>query len=325
MENDMKDGSVEDIAIIGTGTMGAMIAVSMAVAGIRVRLYSNDPASVEQGFQSIGRALDAMVSVGVMDVRRCRAARALIDFSTTLHEAVVGADIVVEAVPEQRDIKAAVFDNLSMVTGPQTVVWSNTSSLDVFALAPIALHPRLIVAHWFHPAHILPLVEVVPGPDTASDTVDMTVATLDKIGKVPVVMNGFIAGFVINRLLRALGREAFYLVDNGYISSKDLDLAVRASIAPRMLLLGVMQRYDFTDLRISASNLQNPDFIDAPEDKAPRSLMEHIKRGEYGVKSGRGFYDYGSMTEQEILKTYEDRLWDVMKKAVDLQGGRRAI
>lgn len=307
------EGQLADpVAIIGTGTMGAMIGLALARARLPVRLWSNDPGSIDRAKLAIAASLDVMERKGVIDADQRRAVLDHIEWPQSMADAVSGAGIVLEAVPEKRDIKSAVFSDLERLIDPQTLVWSNTSSLDVFALAPPALQDRLLIAHWFHPAHILPLVEVVRGPQTSESAVTATMDLLRSVGKTPVLIKSYVAGFVINRLLRALGREAFHLIDNDYISVGDLDLAVKASIAPRMQLLGVMQRYDFTDLRISAANLENPEFIDAPVNARPASLIAHIDRGEFGVKSGRGFYDYGGKTEVEILTRFEADLWDVM-------------
>src|SRR3546814_2241622 len=105
---------------------------------------------------------------------------------------------------------------------------------------------------------------------------------LANMGKTPVMLDRYVPGFIINRLLRALGREAFYLIDNGYITAEQLDMAVKGSLAPRMLALGVMQRYDFTGLDLSAQNFKNDKFVDAPVDLAPRTLLAHVEKGELG-------------------------------------------
>ncbi len=169
---------------------------------------------------------------------------------------------------------------------------SNTSYLDIFAVTPARRLARTIIAHWFAPPQIVPLVEVVKGAATSQETVDLVVALLEKVGRVPIVMEKFVPGFCVNRFLRIIGREVFFLLDNGYMTAEQLDLAVKASIIPRAMVLGFVQRYDFTGLDLSLNNLQNSDFLEPPIDNSPSSLVEHVENGELGVKSGKGFFDY---------------------------------
>ena len=131
-------------------------------------------------------------------------------------------------------------------------------------------------------------------------------------------MEKFVPGFCVNRLLRIIGREVFFLLDNGYMTPEELDLAVKASIIPRAMVLGFAQRYDFTGLDLSLTNLQNPDFVEPPLDNAPRTLVEHVEKGELGVKSGKGFFDYSDRRLEEVLRARDAALIDVFAGARDL-------
>jgi 3-hydroxybutyryl-CoA dehydrogenase len=126
-------------------------------------------------------------------------------------------------------------------------------------------------------------------------------------------MQKFVPGFAINRMLRILGRETFFLLDNGYITADQLDLAVKASLAPRMMVLGLVQRYDFTGLDLSARNLENPGFLEPPLDNRPKSLFDLVEKGHFGVKTGRGFYDYSDRKLEDVLKERDDKLLKVLK------------
>ena len=147
---------------------------------------------------------------------------------------------------------------------------------------------------------------------------DFVVELLKKVDRVPTVMEKFVPGFCINRFLRIIGREVFFLLDNGYMTADQLDLAVKASIIPRAMVLGFVQRYDFTGLDLSYGNLQNKAFIEAPIDNAPRSLVERVERGELGVKSGKGFFDYSDRPLEEVLKERDAALIEVFAVAKDL-------
>ena len=173
--------------------------------------------------------------------------------------------------------------------------------------------PNAIIAHWFAPPHIIPLVEVVKGPESSDAVVEAVMEILQAMGKTPVLIEKYVPGFVINRILRILGRETFFLLDNGYITPEQLDLAVKASIAPRMMLLGLVQRYDFTGLDLSAKNLENPDYLEPPMDNRPRGLFELVEKGHLGVKTRKGFFDYTDQTLEETLKKRDDYLLKILK------------
>jgi 3-hydroxybutyryl-CoA dehydrogenase len=118
--------------------------------------------------------------------------------------------------------------------------------------------------------------------------------------------------------LRAIGREVFFLLDNGYMTAEQLDVAVKASIIPRAMVLGFVQRYDFTGLDLAYSNLQNEAFVEAPADTAPRSLVKRVERGELGVKTGRGFFDYQGRSLEEVLRERDSAMLDVFGDMKDL-------
>lgn len=313
------------VAVLGAGTMGAGIAQVFATHGWEVTLCDLSQQHLQKAIESIRGNLQVMQTAGLAQESDVPVLLGRIAPETQMDRAVATAQIVVEAVSESKQIKALVFDTVFRHAPSDAVVWSNTSTLDVFALAPEALRPRLLIAHWFAPPHILPLVEVVRGDDTLDEVVEQGLAELKRLGKAPVLMDRYVPGFVINRLLRALGREALYLIDNGYITAERLDQAVRTSLAPRMLVLGVMQRYDFTGLDLSAKNLENADFLDAPVDLKPRSLFDHVQAGELGVKSGKGFYDYAGMTPIEATNLRDALLWQVVTQCESLIMAERGV
>jgi 3-hydroxybutyryl-CoA dehydrogenase len=148
----------------------------------------------------------------------------------------------------------------------------------------------------------------VRGEKTSAETVAVVVELLEGLGKTPVVMDRFVPGFCVNRLLRSIGREVFFLLDNGYLTPEQLDTAVKASLVPRALVLGFVQRYDFTGLDLSLANLANPDYVEPARDDAPRSLVERVERGELGVKTGKGFFDYGGRELEDVLAERDEAL-----------------
>jgi 3-hydroxybutyryl-CoA dehydrogenase len=236
----------------------------------------------------------------------------------SLEEAGTGASLVIESIAENMDAKRACFTELDGACPDETIFTSNTSYLNIYEVVPERRLPRTVVAHWFAPPQIIPLVEVVKGPQTSAETVDVVVELLKKVDRVPTVMEKFVPGFCINRFLRIIGREVFFLLDNGYMTADQLDLAVKASIIPRAMVLGFVQRYDFTGLDLSLNNLKNSDFLEPPIDNSPSSLVEHVEKGENGVKSGKGFFDYSDRDLREVLRARDDALIEIFSQAKDL-------
>lgn len=302
---------IKNIAVFGAGTMGPGIAQTFAQHGYQVWLYSRRQETLARARSVIHASLDLLVNRGIITPEQKEVTWQCLRVTDSMVEAGRTADLVVETIVEDREAKKELFEQLDNICPAGTIFTSNTSSLDVFSISPRA--PLTVVAHWFAPPHIIPLVEVVREKSTADATVQTVVDLLKRVGKVPVVMQRFVPGFAINRLLRALGREIFYLLDSGVISAADLDLAVKASIAPRMMVLGVVQRYDFTGLDLSARNLENPDFSEAPENKRPASLFKLVEAGHLGVKTGKGFYDYGDRPLVDILRERDERLLRVLQ------------
>ena len=311
----MKLPDIKLITIVGAGVMGPGIALSFARHGYCVRVCDQRPEALSAARSLLRTNLEMLVRHGLEEDARIAEIEGLITFTPSLEQAAGDADFVTECVTENREVKQSVFHCLDKLCHPGTIFASNTSYLNVFRLVPENRLPNTIVTHWFAPPHVLPLIEVVRESETSPETVAVTLELLKGIGKTPVLMNKFVPGFAINRIQRIIGREVFFLLDNGYITPEQLDLAVKASIAPRMMLLGLVQRYDFTGLDLSANNLKNEEFIEPPLDNRPKSLFDKVKQGDFGVKSGRGFYDYGDRSPASVYAELNDALVKILKNS----------
>lgn len=312
----MNQNEIKKIAVVGLGTMGPGIMQSFAQAGFDVTGF-DVCADAEGKCRNVLKSIfETLEDVAMITDSETTAAMERMSFSGSLADAVENADIVIEAVSEDDEVKRSVYEQIDDVVSSDCYIWSNTSTMDIFKLLPEQRLAKSLIVHWFAPPHIIPLVEIVKGPVPDSETVEFATSLLKKLEKIPIVVEKFIPGFVINRILRSLGREAFYLLDNNYISAQNLDLAVKASIAPRMMILGLIQRYDFTGLDLSARNLMDENFFDPPVDNKPIALHDKIKKGDLGVKSGKGFYDYSERPLHEVYKERDLYLLKIMK---DLQ------
>jgi 3-hydroxybutyryl-CoA dehydrogenase len=304
---------IQNFAVIGAGTMGPGIALVLSQHGYHVKLYSRRQETRDKATSVMKTSLATMTELGLLKQEEIEPILGRVVLTGSLKEAASDAHIICETVAERRDIKRELFERLDKICPPETIFTSNTSSLNIFELVPETRLPNTLIVHFFAPPHIVPLVEVVRGEKTRSEVMDLMMELLKKAGRTPVRMEKFISGFVINRLYRALGREAFFLIDNGYVTADQLDLAAKVVLAPRMMLLGVIQRYDFTGLDISWNNLQNPDFVDPPIDNQPKTLKELTDKGHLGVKTGKGFFDYSGKKLTDILKERDKKLIRVMQ------------
>ncbi len=304
----------KEIAIIGLGTMGAIIAQFFAQNGYQVRGFDTNENAIQAAHKIIKTNLAVTDQNERVDNSKIERILSRIRYSKSIPEAVENVDIVIEAVYENKEVKEKVYQEIDTQLPANSKILSNTSTLNIFPLIPERRAEHSIIAHWFAPPHIIPLVEVVKGEQTSEKTVKLTMDLMKSLNKTPVLIEKYIPGFVINRILRILGREAFFLIENGIITPEQLDLAIKSSIAPRMMVLGLIQRYDFTGLDLSARNLQDKEFFDPPIDNEPEPLFSRVKNGDLGVKTGRGFYDYSDRKIEEILKERDKYLTKVLKE-----------
>jgi 3-hydroxybutyryl-CoA dehydrogenase len=299
----VKVEDVKKVAIFGAGTMGPGLVQVFAAAGYDVAVYSRKAETLEKAMSVLRTNLATFVEQGLLAESAVPGVLARITPTQSVEEAGTDADLVIESIAEKMDAKKELYEALDAVCPSRTIFTSNTSYLNIFEAMP---------------AHIVPLVEVVKGPETAQATVDFVVELLKKVDRVPTVLEKFVPGFCINRFLRIIGREIFFLLDNGYMTAEQLDLAVKASIIPRAMVLGFVQRYDFTGIDLSYGNLQNKDFVEAPIDNQPKSLVELIDKGELGVKSGKGFFDYSDRPLEQVLRERDAAMIKVFEDVKDL-------
>jgi len=300
--------TTQQVMVLGAGTMGHGLALLAAKAGQPVFLVDTDPAALEKAQHLIRSQLEWLQQEDELGSESPQQVLDRIQPLRDFREAAAACDLILEAVSEDEKVKAGLFQSLAPRISSHCVVASNTSYLDVFSIAPEDILPRLAIAHFYAPPYLIPLVEVVGGVKTAADVVPRLMTVLDRMGQRPVTMRRFIPGYIVNRLQRALGREIFYLLDNGYAGPEEIDEAVQASLGLRLPVLGVVRRYDFTGLDISLKFLENPSIHPAGEDTIPRSLKACVAAGNLGVKTGQGFYPYEGRSTAEILQERDRRL-----------------
>ena len=283
---------IERVAVIGAGLMGHGIALEFAVGGRQVAITDASAAALEQGVANMRRGAATLANLELAPRGACDTALQRVTACATLAEAVAGADLVIEAVSEDLPLKQRVFAELDRACGPEVVLASNTSTFMPSALAAGARHrERILVAHYFNPPHLLPVVEIVPHAGTAADVVARVRTLYEALGKRPVVLQREIAGFIANRLQQALLREAVALVEGGVASAADVDAVVSGSFGRRLAVAGPFEVSDLAGLDVIAAIARElwpglaaggiADLLAAP-----------AAAGHYGAKTGRGFGDW---------------------------------
>jgi len=295
----MHVNEVKKVAVFGAGTMGPGLALVFALGGHEVSLYSRKAETLDKAMVMAQESLGTLVSHGTIAATAADGALARIHPTQSVEEAGREADFVMETIAESKDAKTALYAELDAICPERTVIASNTSSLNIFDLMPRARQSNAVVAHFFAPAHIIPLAEVVPGPETSPATLAFAVDFLKAAGKTPVVMKRFGPGFIVNRIQRAIGETCMDMVQEGLVEPEEIDQAIKATLGIRLPIVGVMQTFDFQGLDMLLAYQKNVG-------KVYSFVEERVERGALGAKTSKGIYDYQGRTEAEILKKRDE-------------------
>ena len=311
----MQVEDIKNVCNLGTGTMGFGTALMFALSGYNVRMFGRSDASIERGFHSINAAIDVYREHGLVDEQQIPVILGRIKGVTTLEEAAVDADFVIESIAEDLELKRQVYTKMEKLCRPDIVFATNTSGLSPTAIAEALEHPeRFIVAHFWNPAHLIPLVEVVPGERTSPATVDFTWKLMERIGKKPVALKREALGFIGNRLQFALLREAIYIVESGIATTEAVDAAMKYGMGRRLSTTGPLESADLggLDVFVSIASYLKQDLCTDPEpsDMAKTALAQ----GALGAKTGAGFYEWPPARLAKVKKTREDVLIEWLKK-----------
>jgi 3-hydroxybutyryl-CoA dehydrogenase len=283
--------------------MGHGIGQTFALGGYGVTLDDISGEILQKAIQRIRSNLDTFVEFGITTPEAAKQALRTIKTTTDLKEAVKEADFIVEAVPEIMDLKKKIFKDLDRYCPSHTIITSNTSGLNLTEMiSEFRRKEQVVIAHWWNPPHIIPVVEIVRGKYTSDQTIDLVYQILTAIGKKPVRILKESLGFLGNRLQFALYREVLACLKEGIASAEDIDTAVKGSLGFRMPTIGPLETSDFggldTFLYITEYLFKDLDqSVDPPE-----ILKEKVKQGKLGVKTGEGFFLYPPEKKDERIK-----------------------
>lgn len=307
------------IAVLGAGIMGHALAVVHALGGSRIKLNDSKREVLERAPALIDTALSVLQEAGAISERDAQAARESIAFEPDQCRAVADADLIVEAVLEDRDIKRSVFALVDEAAPASAVIASNTSNLDIFPLVPERRLARTLIVHWYTPPYIIDLVDVVGSERTDPQVVEAMRGYLEALGKKPVVFSRFINGYVANRLQAAVTLEIARLLDEGYVTPEDVDTSIRHGLAQRMVLLGHLMKADYTGLGLIQKGLANRTYT-PPELRGRSDTLDRlIAAGRTGVMAGAGYFDYGGRAPEELFRERDRKLLALKRAVADIE------
>jgi len=280
---------IRTIAIIGTGTMGRGIAYLSAVAGYDTILYDAETSALDAARASIESTLRKGVEKGKVADDVARASIERVHLANDLEPAVRGADLIIEAVPENFELKKDLFAQADLFCGEEAILASNTSSISITTLASsVERRDRFVGLHFFNPPHAMKLIEIVRGDRTSDATLAQAREVAEKMGKTPIIVRDS-PGFATSRLGVAIGIEAMRMLEEGVASAEDIDRAMELGYNHPM---GPLRLTDLVGLDVRLGIAEYLAQTLGPRFEPPQILRDKVARGELGKKTGKGFYDW---------------------------------
>jgi len=297
-----------NVTIVGAGTMGHSLAQIFAQHGCSVWLTDIRDEALAQARKRIAANLQTLIETGLLDEGDQPQTLRRIQTTTRIEDALSQADLVIEAISEDEKAKKELFQTLDAICPPKTILASNTSYLNIFEFIETRRPDKILITHWFAPPHIVPLVEIVRGPETSQETVDRVGALLIDAGKTPLVISKFLPGFIANRLQSALTHEVLHLIDHGYATPEDIDTATKAGFGLRIPILGLLKRMDYAGLDLVQKIVSNAKYVPPAPRIRSKTVDQLVSQGKLGIKTGSGYYEYGNRSTEELMKERDMKL-----------------
>jgi 3-hydroxybutyryl-CoA dehydrogenase len=283
---------IKTIGVVGAGNMGRQIALQCALSGFKVYCTDSMVPVLKSAESFAGQWLGDRVEKGKLQASVVEEIKKRLCFTDDLTVAAKDADLIIEAIIEILDAKRSLFRELDKICPPHTILATNSSYIVSSKIADATKRPdKVLNMHFFNPALVMKLVEVVKGPHVSAETVDTVMEVSRALGKSPTRVNKEIYGFICNRMFSAITREACSLLDLGIASIEDIDNAARNGLGHPM---GPLQLLDMTGIDLEYFvTMERFQETRNPADRPSPSIVERYARGDYGRKTGNGFYHYG--------------------------------
>lgn len=309
----MNTSAIKTIGNIGAGTMGHATALQFAMHGYSVNVLDTSEDALKQGLEKIKNDLTTFSEAGILSEPSAEILKRL-HFTTDYQEALSAADFVIESVVENMAVKKSVWQEVEQYVPNDTIMATNTSGLSPSEIQAVLNQPeRFVVAHFWNPAQLMPLVEVVPGKQTSQQTVDTTVELMNHIGKHAVPLKKESLGFVGNRIQLAVLREAFNIINEGIASPQSVDDIVKYSLGRRWSLVGPVASADLGGLDVF-KNVSSYLYADlSAETGTDPTLSKLVAEDKLGLKTGEGFFNWTGDDGQEMVQQRDEELLQLLK------------
>jgi 3-hydroxybutyryl-CoA dehydrogenase len=304
----------ENILVVGAGTMGLGIAQVFATNGIKTTLVDQGPEQLDLAKTKIANNMAYLIQEDLATEAEAERTRTLITYETDLQKAAQHADLVVESVFENPEVKRTIFAALDKACSPECILASNTSAMNIFDVAPVSHPERMIITHWFNPPYIMPLVEVVSGPLTSDATVDRIKAFLVKLGKKPAIIKQYIPGFIVNRIANVISREAGYMIAKGWTTAEAIETALANTSGIRYAFEGPLALNDIVGwdlIQTVALDVHKTLCNDTEGGNALGAQL--VAKGELGLKTGKGALDYTGVDPAQFMKERSAKIIKMIK------------
>lgn len=284
---------VKTVAVVGAGTMGPGMAAVFAVHGYETRLAEIQAEILERAKGTTEVVFQVLSGAGFLTDDQVQAGRSNLSFVADPQQAVSGSQFVVETIPEKIELKCEFFQAAEGWVDEEVILASNTSGIPISKIGQACQVPgRVIGMHWSNPPHIIPVIEIIRGAETDDETFQTTWEVTERLDMIPSLVRRDVPGFVENRVLYAIMREALHLVEEGVADPADIDKIVQWGIGYKLAVIPPLQLLDVAGLDIyhSVASYLNADLSTDPG--VSSAITERVERGELGIKTGRGLFEY---------------------------------